>query len=111
MRTERVLAAFGCSADAQHIYDTTPANSTSRGSPDASQTQRQQDGVVFEKHWRDVPDLTVTESPLYLGRAVAALAGDPEGAVAASRAGKVLRVAVKYGFTDVDGRQPPRFTW
>lgn len=51
-----------------------------------------------------------TETPLYAGRAVAALAADPE---VARHTGKVLHVADlarDYGFTDADGRQPERFT-
>jgi len=51
-----------------------------------------------------------TETPLYAGRAVAALAGDPE---VARHAGEILHVADlarAYGFTDRDGTQPARFT-
>lgn len=47
-----------------------------------------------------------THSPRYVGRAVAALAADP-GVL--DRTGEVLAVgvlALAYGFTDVDGRQP-----
>jgi NAD(P)-dependent dehydrogenase (short-subunit alcohol dehydrogenase family) len=62
-----------------------------------------------EAHWQDVPALARTESPRYLGRAVAALAGD---AGVMRHAGKVLRVAdlaEGYGFTDIDGRRVPAF--
>ena len=62
-----------------------------------------------EAHWREVPALARTESPRYLGRAVAALAADPD---VARHTGRVLRVgdlARTYGFTDVDGRQPEPF--
>ncbi|GJD47913.1 3-oxoacyl-[acyl-carrier-protein] reductase [Methylobacterium crusticola] len=48
------------------------------------------------------------ESPLYAGRALAALAGDP---AAWTRAGQTLRVADlarTYGVTDEDGTQPAR---
>jgi NAD(P)-dependent dehydrogenase (short-subunit alcohol dehydrogenase family) len=50
-----------------------------------------------------------TESPLYAGRAVAALAADPD---VMRRTGRVLfaaDLAQAYGFTDEDGTQPPRF--
>ncbi|GBU16056.1 MULTISPECIES: SDR family NAD(P)-dependent oxidoreductase [Methylobacterium] len=50
-----------------------------------------------------------TESPLYAGRALAALAADPE---IAARSGQVLHagdLARHYGFTDADGSRPPRF--
>src|SRR5207248_4646404 len=51
-------------------------------------------------------DLSNSESPEFIGRAIAALASDP----AVSRwNGKVVvaaALAAEYGFTDVDGRQP-----
>ena len=62
-----------------------------------------------EESWRDFPELARTESPRYVGRAVAALAADPD---VMSRSGGVHRVgdlAVEYGFTDVDGRRVPPF--
>ena len=62
-----------------------------------------------EASWQTVPPLARTESPRYLGRAVAALAGD---ANVAAKTGKVLSVgdlAVEYGFTDVDGRVIPPY--
>jgi NAD(P)-dependent dehydrogenase (short-subunit alcohol dehydrogenase family) len=62
-----------------------------------------------EEHWREVPALAGTESPRYLGRAVAALAGDPR---ILEKSGGVYRVgdlAREYGFTDVDGRRVPAF--
>lgn len=49
------------------------------------------------------------ESPLYAGRALAALAGDP---AVASQAGRVLHaadLARAYGFTDEDGSRPERY--
>ena len=52
-------------------------------------------------------DLTVSESPELTGRAVAALARDDK---VLEKTGKVLVVAelaAEYGFTDVDGTQPP----
>lgn len=62
-----------------------------------------------EAHWHERPALARTESPRYLGRAVAALAADPQ---VMGRTGEVLRVgdlARVYGFTDIDGRQPAPF--
>ncbi len=50
-----------------------------------------------------------TESPEYVGRAVAHLAADPH---VMQKSGKVMAagdLAREYGFTDVDGRQPPAF--
>jgi dehydrogenase/reductase SDR family protein 1 len=51
-------------------------------------------------------DLTNSESPEFIGRAVHALARDPHKM---SRSGQSLvaaRLALDYGFTDIDGRQP-----
>ena len=50
-----------------------------------------------------------TESPEYIGRAVAQLAADPQ---VMQKSGKVMAVgdlAREYRFTDVDGKQPPAF--
>ncbi|MBW5446854.1 SDR family NAD(P)-dependent oxidoreductase [Cohnella sp. CFH 77786] len=62
-----------------------------------------------EDHWREVEALGRTESPHYVGRAVAALAGDRD---VRRRNGQVLQageLAREYGFTDVDGRLIPPF--
>ena len=62
-----------------------------------------------EETWRDHPALGRTESPRYLGRAIAALAADP---AVQDKTGKVLLVgelAREYGFTDIDGRVVPPF--
>ena len=62
-----------------------------------------------EAHWQERPALARTESPRYLGRAVAALAGDAQ---VLDKTGQVLRVADlarAYGFTDIDGRQVEAF--
>lgn len=62
-----------------------------------------------EATWREHPKLARTESTRYVGRAVAALAADPE---VMRRSGGVHRVgdlAVEYGFTDIDGRVVPPF--
>jgi NAD(P)-dependent dehydrogenase (short-subunit alcohol dehydrogenase family) len=51
-------------------------------------------------------DLSNSESPQFTGRAIAALASDPN---VMSKSGQVLVVAElaqKYGFSDVDGKQP-----
>lgn len=64
-----------------------------------------------EAHWQERPALARTESPHYLGRAIAALAADDPAALA-GKSGRVLRVADlarEYGFRDLDGRQPPAF--
>ncbi|RYF14466.1 MAG: SDR family oxidoreductase [Comamonadaceae bacterium] len=57
-----------------------------------------------EAHWRERPELAGTESPRYVGRAVAALAADPRIMEKTGRALRVGDLAREYGFTDVDGR-------
>lgn len=55
-------------------------------------------------------DLSNSESPQFVGRAVAALASDPE---VLTRTGRVLvaaDLAREYGFTDTDGTQPRPLT-
>jgi len=65
---------------------------------------------VTEETWRDAlefqPHFAISESPRFVGRAVAALAADPERR---RRNGQSLSsggVAKIYGFTDLDGSQP-----
>lgn len=50
-----------------------------------------------------------SESTEYVGRAVAALAADPRVMSKSGRVHFVADLAREYGFTDVDGRQVPRF--
>jgi NAD(P)-dependent dehydrogenase (short-subunit alcohol dehydrogenase family) len=50
------------------------------------------------------------ESPLYAGRAAAALAADPDVVRHAGQTLHAADLARAYAFTDADGRQPPRFT-
>ena len=64
---------------------------------------------VREENWREFtgpPDFAVSESPRYVGRAVAALAADPERARWNQRSVTSGELAQEYGFTDVDGTQP-----
>ena len=64
---------------------------------------------VLAAHAAQPFDLSGTESPEYVGRAVAALAADPD---VLGKSGRVLTagdLARDYGFTDVDGRQVPAF--
>ena len=65
---------------------------------------------VTEATWRQaterVPHFCISESPVYTGRAVAALAADPG---VARWSGQVLstgQLAPIYGFTDTDGTRP-----
>jgi len=65
---------------------------------------------VTEENWRDAgkkdKNFLESESPLFVGRAVAALAQDPN---VLKRSGQLLsswELSRKYKFTDVDGRRP-----
>jgi NAD(P)-dependent dehydrogenase (short-subunit alcohol dehydrogenase family) len=65
---------------------------------------------VTEDNWRDAgkkdPNFLQSESPLFVGRAVAALAADPK---VQDRTGMLFsswELAREYGFTDYDGRRP-----
>jgi NAD(P)-dependent dehydrogenase (short-subunit alcohol dehydrogenase family) len=64
---------------------------------------------VLAAHAAEPFDLSGTESPEYLGRALASLAGDPDVLL---RTGETLTagdLARAYGFTDLDGAQPEAF--
>jgi hypothetical protein len=65
---------------------------------------------VTEANWRDAtakdPHFIESETPFYVGRAVAALAADPNVAAKAGRVFSSWDLAREYGFTDVDGRTP-----
>jgi NAD(P)-dependent dehydrogenase (short-subunit alcohol dehydrogenase family) len=54
-------------------------------------------------------DLPKTESPEFVGRAVAALAADPEVARHGGGIMTVIEAAAEYGFTDIDGRTTTGF--
>ena len=55
-------------------------------------------------------DLSNSESPEFLGRAVAALAHDPNAARWSGQVVVSAALAQEYGFTDVDGKQPRALT-
>ncbi|MFF2161644.1 SDR family oxidoreductase [Streptomyces sp. NPDC058175] len=65
---------------------------------------------VTEENWRDaleqVPHFAISETPFYVGRAVAALAADPEVARWNGQSTSSGALAQAYGFTDVDGSRP-----
>jgi NAD(P)-dependent dehydrogenase (short-subunit alcohol dehydrogenase family) len=65
---------------------------------------------VTEENWRDGaaenPHFAYSESPAYLGRAVAALAADPDVMAKTGRALATWGLYEEYGFTDVDGTRP-----
>ena len=68
---------------------------------------------VSEENWRATiekdPHFANSETPSYVGRAVVALASDSEVMGKTGHALSAGWLARDYGFTDVDGRQPPGF--
>jgi NAD(P)-dependent dehydrogenase (short-subunit alcohol dehydrogenase family) len=65
---------------------------------------------VSEENWRDAtertPHFCISESPRFVGRAVAALAADPEAARWNGQSLSSGQLAQVYGFTDLDGTRP-----
>jgi len=65
---------------------------------------------VTEANWRDAtkvqPHFAISETPAFVGRAVAALAGDPNVSRWNGMSLSSGQLANVYGFTDVDGSQP-----
>ncbi|MFD9595219.1 SDR family oxidoreductase [Kitasatospora sp. NPDC059973] len=65
---------------------------------------------VTEANWRDGvaqdPNFAHSETPAYLGRAVAALAADPAVMAKTGRALATWGLYREYGFTDADGTRP-----
>jgi NAD(P)-dependent dehydrogenase (short-subunit alcohol dehydrogenase family) len=65
---------------------------------------------VAEDNWRDatakVPHFVISETPRFVGRAIAALAADPERARWNGQSLSSGQLALVYGFTDLDGSRP-----
>ncbi|MQW89910.1 SDR family oxidoreductase [Sinorhizobium saheli] len=65
---------------------------------------------VTEENWRDAtrhqPHFVISETPRFVGRAVAALAADPEKARFNAQSLSSGGLAQVYGFTDLDGSRP-----
>jgi NAD(P)-dependent dehydrogenase (short-subunit alcohol dehydrogenase family) len=64
---------------------------------------------VREENWRTAsapPGFAVSESPRYVGRAVAAIAADPKRERWNQMSLTSGQLAVEYGFTDLDGSRP-----
>jgi len=69
------------------------------------------DGMgVTEANWRDAipanPGFERSETPHYVGRAVASLAADPNVHRFNGQSLSSAQLAREYGFTDLDGTQP-----
>ena len=64
---------------------------------------------VSEDNWRDAPQphfAAISESPRFVGRAIAALAADPQLQHRNGGSFSSGELAREYGFTDLDGSQP-----
>ena len=65
---------------------------------------------VTEANWRDAtkfqPHFAISETPAFVGRAVAALAQDPQVSRWNGQSLSSGQLAKVYGFTDLDGSQP-----
>lgn len=65
---------------------------------------------VTEANWRDAvakePTFAIAESPVYVGRGIAALAADPERARWSGQSLSSALLAKEYGVRDADGSQP-----
>jgi NAD(P)-dependent dehydrogenase (short-subunit alcohol dehydrogenase family) len=68
---------------------------------------------VTPENWReaDDPHFLKSETPSYIGRAVVALAADPDVARHNGRALSTGPLAREYGFTDLDGTQPDFYAY
>jgi NAD(P)-dependent dehydrogenase (short-subunit alcohol dehydrogenase family) len=85
LRSEMMLESFGVSEE----------NWRAALDPDA-----------VEGHPTAPPGFASSESPRYLGRAIAALASDPARARWNQESLTSAQLARDYGFTDIDGKQP-----
>ena len=65
---------------------------------------------VTEENWQDAietdPHFAVSETPFYIGKAIAALAADPLKKTKNGQSLSSWELAETYGLTDADGRQP-----
>jgi NAD(P)-dependent dehydrogenase (short-subunit alcohol dehydrogenase family) len=70
---------------------------------------------VTEDNWRDacakVPEFAISESPVFVGRAVVALAADPGRQRWNGQSLSSGQLAKEYGFTDADGSRPDCWTY
>jgi NAD(P)-dependent dehydrogenase (short-subunit alcohol dehydrogenase family) len=86
LRSEMMLDAFGVSEDSWR---------------DALDPARAEDGLPVAP-----PGFAQSETPRYVGRAVASLAADPERSRWNQGSVTAAQLAREYGFTDVDGTRP-----
>jgi NAD(P)-dependent dehydrogenase (short-subunit alcohol dehydrogenase family) len=70
---------------------------------------------VTETNWHDAvkkrPEFAESETPFFVGRAIASLAADPRMMKKSGRVFNSAELAREYGLTDVDGRSPKIWEW
>jgi NAD(P)-dependent dehydrogenase (short-subunit alcohol dehydrogenase family) len=70
---------------------------------------------VTEANWREaaekVPSFAASETPLFVGRCIAALAADPNVRIKNGRVFASWDLADEYGVSDADGTQPHFVRW
>jgi len=67
-------------------------------------------GIALRCDHRKDFDLSNSESPQFIGRAVAGLAHDPALLEKSGQVFVAAALALEYGFTDIDGKQPRPLT-
>jgi len=105
-KTAAIRMAWG------HAKDLAPHGATSVSvTPGWMRSEMMLDNYgVTEENWRDAtaksPHFVISESPRFVGRAVGALAADPDRARFTGQSLSSGGLAKVYGFTDVDGSRP-----
>lgn len=95
-----------------HAKDLTPHGATAVSiTPGWLRSEMMLDAYgVREENWRDAtrkePHFIISETPRFVGRAVAALAGDPDKVRFNGQSLSSGGLAQIYGFTDLDGSRP-----
>ncbi len=77
--------------------------------PGFMRTERVRSHAGGETDWKKIPWLKKSESPEYIGRAVAALAGDPHVMRKSGKTFHVGELTHEYRFSDIDGSRVPPF--
>ena len=95
LRSEAVLEHFGVS---EANWKDAGRNKTKNSGQNSSQNSKDQNDSA--------DDFMVSESPRFIGRAVATLAADPRVKNKSGRVFSSWALAREYGFTDLDGTQP-----
>ena len=105
-KTAAIRMAWG------HAKDLAPHGATSVSvTPGWMRSEMMLDNYdVTEESWRDAaaksPHFVISESPRFVGRAIVALAADPDRARFTGQSLSSGGLAQVYGFTDVDGSRP-----